>query len=47
MYTLLARRSYNDPQITIKGFKTQDEAYNFYLTYFDNSYNIEIVKETE
>lgn len=30
---------------TFTGFKTQDEAYTFFLTYFDDSYNLEIINE--
>ena len=50
MYTLLLNHSTRDNVVKIDGFKTQDEAYRFFLTYFDNSYNLEIVSshvETE
>ena len=47
MYTLLLKHSTRDNIVKIEGFKTQDEAYRFFLTYFDDSYNLEIVKEIE
>ena len=47
MYTLLLNHSTRDNVVKIDGFKTQEEAYKFFLTYFDDSYNLEIVKEIE
>ena len=47
MYTLLLNHSTRDNVVKIAGFKTQEEAYRFFLTYFDDSYNLEIVKESE
>ncbi len=47
MYTLLLNHSTRDNIVKIEGFHTQEEAYKFYCTYFDDSYNLEIVKEIE
>lgn len=47
MYTLIVKNLNSTLPITYSGFKTQDEAYRFFLTYFDDSYNLEIVKECE
>ena len=50
MYTLIVKNLNSTLPITYKGFKTQEEAYRFFLTYFDDSYNLEIVSsnvETE
>lgn len=47
MYTLLLNHPTRDNDVKIDGFKSQDEAYRFFLTYFDDSYNLEIVKEIE
>ena len=47
MYTLIVKNLNSTLPITYKGFKTQEEAYRFFLTYFDDSYNLEIVKECE
>ncbi len=45
MYTLLLNHSTRDNVVKIEGFKTQEEAYEFYRTYFDESYSLEIIKE--
>ena len=45
MYTLLLNNSTRNNVVKIDGFKTQEEAYRFFLTYFDDSYNLEIIKE--
>ena len=47
MYTLLLNHSTRNNVVKIDGFKSQEEAYKFFLTYFDDSYNLEIVKEIE
>ena len=47
MYTLLLNHSTRNNVVKIDGFQTQEEAYTFFLTYFDDSYNLEIVKECE
>ena len=47
MYTLLLNHSTRNNVVKIDGFQTQEEAYTFFLTYFDESYNLEIVKECE
>ena len=47
MYTLLLNHSTRNNVVKIDGFQTQEEAYRFFLTYFDASYTLEIVKECD
>lgn len=45
MYTLLLKHPTRDNIVKIEGFRTQEEAYKFYCTYFDEGYSLEILKE--
>lgn len=47
MFTLLLKHLTRDNVVKIEGFRTQEEAYEFYRTYFDGGYSLEIVKERE
>lgn len=45
MFTLLLNHPTRDNVVKIEGFRTQEEAYEFYRTYFDDGYSLEILKE--